>query len=133
MDSNISVESESCTIFKPICENSRSTSISSMSSIDSIPNNRENNLKEKYITEDLVESEMIRKKAMQQMLWQKTRTYSIDSQEVTPRNTISLQNVSIRERDMSEQPVRRNTPTIVSIQKMVDMSDLDDRHKFKYK
>ena len=68
---------------------------------------------------------------MQQMLWQKTRTYSIDSQEVTPRNTIPLQNVIIRERDMSEQPVRRNTPTIVSIQKMIEIGDLDDRHKYK--
>ena len=131
MNSDLSVESESHSI--PICENTRSNSVSSMSSNESFTYTREKSNQDKQNTEDKVEGEMIRKKAMQQLLWKKTRTYSVDSQEVTPRQTIPLVPNIIRQRDMSEHPIRRHTPTIVSIQKMVDPRHLDLRESTKHK
>ena len=132
MNSDLSVESESHSI--PICENTRSNSVSSMSSNESFTYTREKSNQDKQNTEDRIEDEMIRKKAMQQLIWKKTRTYSVDSQEVTPRQTIKpLQNVIVRERDMNGKPIRRDTPTIVSIQKMLDTRHVDisdsTRHK----
>jgi hypothetical protein len=131
MNSDLSVASESHSI--PMCENTRSNSVSSMSSNESFTYTREKSNQDKQNTEDRVEGEMIRKKAMQQLLWKKTRTDSVDSQEVTPRQTIQpLQNVNIRERDMDKTPARRHTPTIVSIQKMVDTRvDISDSTKHK--
>jgi len=132
MNSDLSVESESHSI--PICENTRSNSVSSMSSNESFTYTREKSNQDKQNTEDRIEDEMIRKKAMQQLIWKKTRTYSVDSQEVTPRQTIKpLQNVIVRERDMNEKHVRRHTPTIVSIQKMLDTRDVDISDSTKHK
>jgi hypothetical protein len=105
-----------------------------MSSNESFTYTREKSNQDKQNTEDRIEGEMIRKKAMQQLIWKKTRTYSVDSQEVTPRQTIKpLQNIIVRERDMNEKPVRRHTPTIVSIQKMLDTRHVDISDSTKHK
>ena len=124
MSSNISIESESQTIESSICKNSRSNSVSSMSSDETYrnitdKNDDESEKQNSFSYDDKIENEMIRKKATQQLLWKNIRTLSIDSQEITPRYTIPLHNHSKRERDP---PIRRDTPTINSIHSMLDMN-----------
>ena len=102
MNSDMSVESESQTIASSITrKDSCSNSVSSVSRNESIADKSKN---DKYsctsIYDDTIEAEMIRKKAAQQLIWKKTRTISIDSQEVTPRVTKPIEKKPIRQRDM---------------------------------
>lgn len=142
MNSNATVESESCTVASSIVD-SRSNSMSSVSSTESI-HKKMNNDKQGHFVDDSIEAEMIRKKAMQQLIWRKTRTISIDSQEATPRYTVpvkDLRNIRaisidsqeetprysipistlpIRKRDIYEPIIRQDTPTISYIEKLID-------------
>lgn len=120
MNSDISVESESYTVTsKPRCDNSRSNSVSSMSSTESLKStlakSRNDNQSRPSYDEDAIEGEMIRKKAIQQLLWRKTRTYSVDSQEITPRKTIPIPKSRVRDCNTNIKPTRRDTPTINNI------------------
>ena len=142
MNSNTTVESESSTVASSIVD-SRSNSMSSVSSTESI-HKQMNNDKQGHFVDDSIEAEMIRKKAMQQLIWRKTRTVSIDSQEAisrytlpiqksrktrtisidsqeeTPRYNIPISNVPIRKRDIYEPIIRQDTPTISYIEQLID-------------
>ena len=118
MNSNTTVESESSTVASSIVD-SRSNSMSSVSSTESI-HKKMNNDKQGHFVDDSIEAEMIRKKAMQQLIWRKTRTISIDSQEETPRYSIPISTLPIRKRDIYEPIIRQDTPTISYIEKLID-------------
>ena len=142
MNSNTTVESESCTVASSIA-NSRSNSMSSVSSTESIQKKMKND-KQGHFVDDSIEAEMIYRKAMQQLIWRKTRTISVDSQEAisrytlpiqklrntrtisidsqeeTPRYNIPIRNLPIRKRDVYEPIIRRDTPTISYIEKIID-------------
>jgi len=122
----MSVESETQTIASSITrKDSCSNSVSSVSSNESIADKSKN---DKYsrtsIYDDSIEAEMIRKKAAQQLLWKKTRTISVDSQELTPRVTKPIKKNSIRERDMREPFHRRDSPTISGIQTIMKKNEV---------
>jgi hypothetical protein len=123
MNSNATVESESCTVASSIAD-SRSNSMSSVSSTESI-HKKMNNDKQGHFVDDSIEAEMIYRKAMQQLSWRKTRTISVDSQEATPRYTIPVNNIPIRKRDIYEPIIRRDTPTVSHIQKIIDKKIID--------
>lgn len=123
MNSNTTVESESCTVASSIA-NSRSNSMSSVSSTESIQKKTKND-KQGHFVDDSIEAEMIYRKAMQQLIWRKTRTISVDSQEATPRYTIPVNNIPIRKRDIYEPIIRRDTPTVSHIQKIIDKKIID--------
>ena len=123
MNSNATVESESCTVASSIAD-SRSNSMSSVSSTESI-HKKMNNDKQGHFVDDSIEAEMIYRKAMQQLSWRKTRTISVDSQEATPRYTIPVNNIPIRKRDIYEPIIRRDTPTVSHIQKIKDKKIID--------
>lgn len=126
MNSNVSVESETQTIASSITRmDSCSNSVSSVSSIESIADKSKNDKSNRYsICDDTIEAEIIRKKTAHQLLRKKTRTSSIDSQEVTPRVTKPIEKIPTRKRDLFEPFHRRDTPTISGSQTIMNKNEV---------
>jgi hypothetical protein len=126
MNSNVSVESETQTIASSITRmDSCSNSVSSVSSIESIADKSKNDKHHRTsIYDDTIEAEIIRKKATHQLLWKKTRTISIDSQEITPRVTKPIEKIPVRKRDIHEPVHRRDTPTLSGFETIMNKNDV---------